>query len=286
MSALQIAYDCGLISCPASVSVAGGVRTADVVFRHRQHAARARRRVVDGAHDVRLREGVGLRRQQDVDHQLDHVARGEVLSGRLVRRLRELADQLLEDVPHLLVRHRRRGEVDACELLRDEEEEVMLVELRDAVRHLVLVEDVLHVVGEAGHVVEQVRGEVLRVAQRAGEVEPRLVPEGVSVPRLVLEQRRAHGDAVRFRLLDRSKDGLLGRREHGIQPAQHGERKDDVAVLVRLEAPTEQIGDGPDEVGVVVAQESVPLVGQHLEAYAGTSVTGAEPRTPMRGRGA
>ena len=38
-------------------------------------------------------------REQQVDHQLDHLARGEVLPGLLVRLLRADPDELLEDQP-------------------------------------------------------------------------------------------------------------------------------------------------------------------------------------------
>jgi hypothetical protein len=41
----------------------------------------------------------GILCQQQVDHQVDDVARREVLAGVLVQRLVELADQFLEDVP-------------------------------------------------------------------------------------------------------------------------------------------------------------------------------------------
>ena len=47
--------------------------------------------------------------EQQVDHQPDRVARGEVLTGGLVGGLGELADQLLEQVAHLGVADRRRG---------------------------------------------------------------------------------------------------------------------------------------------------------------------------------
>ncbi|WDT81347.1 MAG: hypothetical protein MPW14_06270 [Candidatus Manganitrophus sp.] len=41
---------------------------------------------------------------------------------------------------------------------------------------------------------------------------------------------------------------LLGRLEHGIQPAQHGHRQDHVAVLAALEEVAQDVvGDAPDE---------------------------------------
>jgi hypothetical protein len=41
--------------------------------------------------------------EEEIDHEADDLARGEMLSGRLVRLLHELPDELLEDAAHLLV---------------------------------------------------------------------------------------------------------------------------------------------------------------------------------------
>ena len=43
--------------------------------------------------------------------------------------------------------------------------------------------------------------------------------------------------------------GGLGRLQHAVEPAQHGERQDDLAVLGLLVVAAQQVGDGPDEVG-------------------------------------
>ena len=74
---------------------------------------------------------VGLGRQQQADHQPDHLPRREVLPGLLVGLLRADADQLLEDVAHLYVVDAIRREVDLGELLHDLEQEVLLVQARD-----------------------------------------------------------------------------------------------------------------------------------------------------------
>ena len=41
----------------------------------------------------------------------------------------------------------------------------------------------------------------------------------------------------------------LGRRQQAVEAAQHGERQDDLAVLVALVGAAEQIADAPDEAG-------------------------------------
>ena len=44
---------------------------------------------------------------------------------------------------------------------------------------------------------------------------------------------------------------LLGRLQHAVQAAQHGQRQDDLAVLGLLVVAPQQVGDRPDERGVV-----------------------------------
>jgi hypothetical protein len=43
----------------------------------------------------------------------------------------------------------------------------------------------------------------------------------------------------------------LGRLEHAVEAAQHGEGQDDLAVLGLLVVAAEEVGDGPDEGGEV-----------------------------------
>ena len=59
-----------------------------------------------------LRRQILFRGQQQVDHQLDDLARGEVLPGLLVRLLRPDPDQLFEDIAHLHVVHSFQGQID------------------------------------------------------------------------------------------------------------------------------------------------------------------------------
>ena len=88
-----------------------GVEIADVFLRYRQHAAGAAGRIVDGLDHVAPAK-VLLRREQKVDHQLDHLARCEVLAGLLVRLLGADPDELLEDIAHLDVVHALRRKID------------------------------------------------------------------------------------------------------------------------------------------------------------------------------
>ena len=85
------------------------VEVADVSFRDGQHAARAAGRIIDRLDDMAAGE-VFLRRQQQIDHELDHLARSEVLPGLLVRLFCADPDEFLEDVAHLDVVHVAAGE--------------------------------------------------------------------------------------------------------------------------------------------------------------------------------
>ena len=49
-----------------------------------------------------------------------------------------------------------------------------------------------------------------------------------------------------------AQDFFLGRREHGIKPAQHRHREHDALVLGRTIRAAQQIRDLPDEIGKLV----------------------------------
>ena len=184
--------------------------------------------------------------QHQVDHQVDDVARREVLAGVLVQRLVELADQLLEDRPHRRVVDLVGVQVDVLEALEHLEEQARLVELADGVVEVELLQHLAHVRAEAGDVVAQVGGEVRRVGEELLEVVARRVVEG--------EARTPCGAAGRGSRAScpcssacRSEHLLLGRRQHAVEAAQDGERQDHVLVLAALEGVADQVRDAPEE---------------------------------------
>jgi hypothetical protein len=118
--------------------------------------------------------------EEQVDHEADHFARREVITGRLVREFVEAADEVLEDEPHLLVRHVRRVEVDVGELRDHEVKDVRLVHLLDLGLELEVLEDALDVRREALDVADQVLVDVVRVALELLEVERRVVVEALA----------------------------------------------------------------------------------------------------------
>jgi hypothetical protein len=71
-----------------------------VLLGDHEHAAGAAAGVVDSRDDALPPDAIVFAREHEIDHEVDHVARGEVLSGVLVQGFVELANQLLEDGPH------------------------------------------------------------------------------------------------------------------------------------------------------------------------------------------
>lgn len=43
------------------------------------------------------------------------------------------------------------------------------------------------------------------------------------------------------------EDGALGGREQAVEAPEHGEREDDLAVLVALAGATQEVADAPDK---------------------------------------
>ena len=186
--------------------------------------------------------------EEQVHHEPDDLARGEVLSGGLVGELGELADELLEDRAHLRVADGVGVEVDVGELLGDEVEQLGLGEPVDLGVELEALEDVAHRGREGLHVGAQVLADVVLVAHELLQVERRRVVEELAG----LPQQEGLG--VQPGLLARGQlgeHGGLGGFEHAVEAAQDGERQDDLAVLGLLVVAAQQIGDGPDEGGEI-----------------------------------
>ena len=130
MSDLQTAQASSFQSWPKSLGWASALRSRMYFSDDGQHAARAAGRVVDGFDDVAAGE-VFLRREQEIDHELDDLARREVFPGLLVRLLRADPDEFLEDVAHLDVVHAGGRKVDGGKTLDDKIEQVLFGHLGD-----------------------------------------------------------------------------------------------------------------------------------------------------------
>ena len=170
-------------------------------------------------------QDVVVRDEEQVDHQADDLAGREVLAGLLVADLGEPPDQLLEDVAHLDVGHRVGVQVDLAELGDDQVEPVGLVELGDVLLEAEVFDDLAGAAGEALDVVGQVGGDVVRVALELLEGEAAGVVEGTG--RRPGEDRLEVLDLAALQALELGQDLVLGRLQHAVQPAQHGQGQHD-----------------------------------------------------------
>ena len=229
---------------PVEVRKCLAVVLAQVVLGDREHAARPARGVVDRL-DLVARAEVRLGREQEADHQPDHLARREVLPGLLVRLLGADADELLEHVPHRHVVDALRREVDVRELLDDLVEQVPLVHARDVLVEPEALHDLEDVVREVPNVAAEVLRDVVRVVEQPREVEPRGVVE--RPPRGALELLATDVRAVAGVRSVGGEHRLLRLGEHAVEAPEHGEGEDDLAVLVALVGAAQQVADAPDE---------------------------------------
>lgn len=141
-----------------------GVMSTEVLLRFSEHAAGAASRVEQFAHSPRSREQFVIVDEQQIDHQPDDLARGEVIAGGLVGQFVEAPDEVLEDQPHLDVVYFVGVEIDITELGDDKVENVGLVHLLDFVVELEEFEDAAHVRGETFNVARQVLVEAVGIA--------------------------------------------------------------------------------------------------------------------------
>ncbi|OQB95809.1 MAG: hypothetical protein BWX86_01072 [Verrucomicrobia bacterium ADurb.Bin122] len=169
-----------------------------------------------------------------------------MLAGGLVGELGELADELLEDAAHLGVGDGVGVEVDGGELLGHEVEQAGLGEAVDLGVKFEALEDVAHGGGKAVEVGAEVFGDVVLVADDGLEVERRGVEEADAG---LFEEEGLGVESGGLALGELGEHGGFGRLQHAVEPAQHGEREDDLAVVRLLVIAAEEVGDGPDKGG-------------------------------------
>ena len=229
-----------------------------VVLRLRQHSARAAGGVEQLADCAGRGEQLVVIDKQNVHHQPDDLARREVIARGLVGQFVEAADEVLEDEPHLLVRHRVRVQVDIAELPDDEVQDICLAHPLDLVLKLEEIEDVAHVAREALDVDDEMLLDVVGIALELLEIEAGVVVEALAGgPVQSGVERFAIESAAPVLML--SQNLGFGRGEHTVEPAQHCHGQHDPLVLRGPVRPAHQVGDLPDQVCkvVVVSHRSV-----------------------------
>ncbi len=140
--------------------------------------------------------------------------------GGLVGKLGELADELLEDGPHLGIVDRLGVQVDIRGLLGDEVKQAGLVELVDLGVEVETLENVPHRGRETPEVGAQVFPDVVLVAHEPLQVERRGVVKELA---RFLEEKGLGVQPGRLALLLFSKHVGLGGLEEAVEAAQHGE---------------------------------------------------------------
>ena len=151
------------------------------------------------------------------------------------------ADQLLEQVSHVMVAEDLGMEVDGSELLEDLEQDAVAVELVDGLLDLIVGEDVLDVLGEPLDIVDQVLAQIGGVLAQGFEGILRAIPEGLLGRLLGIETSLVVG-----MILDGLQNGRLGGLEDAIEAPQDDKGEDDLTILMALIAPPEQLKGSPD----------------------------------------
>ena len=221
-----------------------------MLLRFRQHAAGAAGGVVD-FDDLAFLVNEIIVGEEKVDHELDDLARREVIARLLVCLLVEPTDEVLEDVAHRDVGDGVRVQINCSDLLDDFKEAVGLLQLLNLVGEIELLDDLPRARGEAGDEFREVGRELVRVAEElvegevAGFVESQFV-----LPVDHLLDGRGVIFALGLQLLVLGDDLILGLSQDAIQPAQHRERDHHSAILRRPVRATQEIGDVPDDITV------------------------------------
>ena len=166
-----------------------------------------------------------------------------MLAGVLVQRFVEPADQLFEDRSHRRVVDLVRVQIDVLEALQDLEKQPRLVEPADRVVEIEALDDLAHVLAEAGDVVAQIGGDIGRVGEQLVKV----------VARGVVEREAGSAAELVIHLLQPSlpqlglprEHLLLGIGQHAVETAQHGQRQNDVLVPAAPEGVANEVRDPP-----------------------------------------
>jgi hypothetical protein len=225
-----------------------GVELRQMLLPAGEHPAGAAGRVKHRPDRCGPAQGVVVLAEQDVDHEPDHLARGEVLSGCLVAHLRELPEQLFEDVAHRLVRNAVGVEVNVGEAGQDQIQQARVVEPGDLVVEAIPLDYFGRTRGEPRDVGAEVRRHVVGVVQQ-----PREAQRADVVERLARDPGEDRIDVADRpgQPLRALRDGVPSWLQHTVQTTQDRQGQDDLAVLVGLEVASEQVGHRPNEPDLV-----------------------------------
>ncbi len=143
-----------------------------------QHSSRAAAGIVDGADRAFPADPGLITREEEIHHQMDDIARGEVLPGIFIQRFVEFPDQLLEDRSHGRVVDLIRVEIDVLEAFKNLEDKAGFVQFADGVVEIEPLQHLPHVRAEAGDEIAEVGRQMGSVGEELLEVVAGGVIEG------------------------------------------------------------------------------------------------------------
>ena len=225
------------------------IRVEDQLLGFGKHAAGPACRIVDPAVDAGP-VNIPLAGIDQVRHEADDLARCEMVSGFFVGLFVEAHHQMLEQVAHLEVVDPVGVKIDIGHRLDDGEETVAGVELLDLIGQIETLEDEPRGRGKAVDVRYEVRRDVLGIAQQPGKgvgagVVERMLPPGVGgLAEQAIHRRGGHLPRLQLNML--LQNGILGRLQDAIEPAQDEHGQHDKAVLRRPVRPPKPVRDFPD----------------------------------------
>ena len=117
------------------------VQFVHIFHARREESAGPGGRVINGADDTGLRQGFIIFHKYQRSGQTHDIARGEVLTGGLVRAFRETADKLLEHQAHFIVGNRFRAQISGGEFLHHFKQQVGIFQQADKLAEFEVLED-------------------------------------------------------------------------------------------------------------------------------------------------
>jgi hypothetical protein len=129
-----------------------------------KHPTGAAGRVEELAHGAGRGEQLVILDEEDAYHETDDLARREVIARGLIGQFVEPADEVLEDEPHLRIKHPVGVQIHVAELRDDEIEDVGLAHLLDLAPKLEVLEDAADIGRDTINVADKMLGDVVGVA--------------------------------------------------------------------------------------------------------------------------
>lgn len=219
---------------------------------------------------------VGYGHENEVGHQVHHVARVKCSPASWFVFFVKAADELFKNHAHavivqrrqafgtVVVQHRQGAEIDGRihKLFNDRTKNVRLNHCGNLIAELEFVENLLNVFRKAVEVGDEIRLELLGFGARGQILEAKRRGVAECLTGGIAKRRRLPGDfgLVQHRL--HGEDGILGIFQNGVETADNGHGQDDVTVLAAsIYIAQAVVCNIPDEVGNLIM-----LMGVHEDS--------------------